>query len=288
MLKPLMMVAALALTAPAQASKPIDERRPLDADGRVSVNNLAGSIEVVAWDRNEVAITGELGEDVEELEISGSARSLTVHVRYPRKLRGSVEETLLRLQVPKSAALELEGVSADIRVSGTDGALSASSVSGDIDVRTKSDEITLNTVSGDVVVEAPASRAELQSVSGDVEARGLRGTVKVETVSGDLSIDGGPFRSVAAESVSGDLQLLALELETGAELRAESLSGQIAVRLSRQPDAEVSLKTFSGSLRSDFGRAGNGDSRKLEQTLGSGKGRIELNSFSGDIYLGKR
>lgn len=288
MMKSWIVLGALALAAPAWAAKPIDEKRPLDADGRVAVNNLAGSIEVVAWDRNEVAISGELGEDVEELEISGTSKSLTVHVRYPRRKNGSVEETLLRLQVPKNASLDLEGVSADIRVSGTAGALSASSVSGDIEARVSSGEITLSTVSGDVVLDAPSARTELQSVSGDVEARGLRGTVKAETVSGDLSIDGGTFKSVAAESVSGDLRLMALELESGAELRAETLSGEIAVRLARAPDAQVTLKTFSGSLRSDFGRAQGDDRRTFEQTLGSGKGRIELNSFSGDIYLGKR
>lgn len=288
MLKPLMMmVAALALAAPAQASKPIDERRPLDADGRVSVNNLAGSIEVVAWDRNEVAITGELGEDVEELEISGSARSLTVHVRYPRKTRGSVEETLLRLQVPRNASLDLEGVSADIRVTGIGGALSAASVSGDIDARVKSEQATLSTVSGDIVLDAQGGRAELQSVSGDLQARGVRGTVKAETVSGELNLDGGPFKSVAAESVSGDL-LLDVGLESGAELRAESLSGAITVYLKQAPDAQVSLKTFSGELLNDWGQAPPGDRRKLEAALGSGKGRIELNSFSGDIHLGKR
>lgn len=282
------IVGALALAAPAYGATPIDERRPLNADGRVAVNNLAGTIEVIGWDRNEVAITGELGEDVEELEISGDANSLSVHVRYPRKTRGSVEETLLQLQVPKTAALDLEGVSADIRVSGIGGPLAASSVSGDIEARVKSAEVRLNTVSGDVVLDAASARTELQSVSGDLEARGLRGTVKAETVSGDLSIDGGPFKSVAVESVSGDLQLLAQALEAGGELRAETLSGQLTVRLAQPPDAQVSLKTFSGTLSSDYGQIQPGERRKLETTLGSGKGRIELNSFSGDIHLGRR
>lgn len=105
---------------------------------------------------------------------------------------------------------------------------------------------------------------------------------------------------MSASSVSGDIAartkadeitlnlVLNLALDAGAELRAESLSGEISVRLAQPPDPQVSLKTFSGSLRSEFGDTRAGERRKLEQTLGSGKGRIELNSFSGDLRLGKR
>ncbi|MEW6168666.1 MAG: hypothetical protein AB1651_13360, partial [Pseudomonadota bacterium] len=100
----LIIAAAFALAWPAHAGKPIDERRPLDADGRVAVNNLAGEIKVSTWDRNEVAITGTLGDDVEALEIRGDARNLQVLVRYPRNTRGGVDETLLWLQVPGRAA----------------------------------------------------------------------------------------------------------------------------------------------------------------------------------------
>lgn len=283
----LIIAAAFALAWPAHAGKPIDERRPLDADGRVAVNNLAGEIKVSTWDRNEVAITGTLGDDVEALEIRGDARNLQVLVRYPRNTRGGVDETLLWLQVPGRAALDLEAVSADVLIDGAGGALSAASVSGDIRATVESSEIKLNTVSGDIQLNAAGARAELQSVSGDIVARGLGDAVKAETVSGDLELDGGPFKSLAAESVSGDLRLLGVRLATGGELRAETLSGEIAVRLGQVPDALVSLQTFSGAVRSDFG-TDSASRRELETTLGSGKGRIELNSFSGDVYLGRQ
>lgn len=282
------VIAALAgaMATSAWAGTPINESRPLDADGQVSVNNLAGHIEVVAWDRREVAISGELGEDVEKLEISGDARKLTVFVRYPRKRSGDIEETLLRLQVPAGAALNLEGVSADISVSGVRGALSASSVSGDVEARVASGSVKLNSVSGDISLGAPSTQAELQSVSGDISARGLGGTVKAETVSGDLRLDGQNFRSVSAQSVSGDLHL-DVGLDSGAELRAETLSGEIAVRLQKAPDARLSMKTFSGSLMSELAPRGDEERRKIEATLGSGRGVIELSTFSGDIVLSK-
>ncbi|HEY1077545.1 MAG TPA: DUF4097 family beta strand repeat-containing protein [Fontimonas sp.] len=279
-------ILAAALALPAWAGKPINESRPLDSDGQVTVNNLAGHIEVVAWDRKEVGISGELGEDVEQLEISGDARKLTIFVRYPRKSRGDIEETWLSLQVPAGAALNLEGVSADIKVSGTRGALTASSVSGDVEARVASANVKLNSVSGDISLGAPSTQAELQSVSGDINARGLSGTVKAETVSGNLQLGGSNFKDVAAQSVSGDMQL-DVGLVSGAALRAETLSGQITVRLQSAPDAKLSMKTFSGDLSSDLAPRGDEERRKIETTIGNGRGVIELSTFSGDIQLSK-
>src|SRR3546814_7882931 len=54
----------------------INETRPLAATGKLVVNNMAGTITVRGWDRNEVAITGTLGEDVEKLDTSGDAQNL--------------------------------------------------------------------------------------------------------------------------------------------------------------------------------------------------------------------
>ncbi|MDD3764867.1 MAG: DUF4097 family beta strand repeat-containing protein [Nevskiales bacterium] len=277
---------ALLCAAGAWAGSPINESRPLRADGRVSVDNLAGEIEVRGWDQDRVVITGELGEDVEELEISGDADSLRILVRYPRRSSG-IEETLLQLRVPVGASLQLEGVSADLRVDGVSGPLQGNTVSGDIEVDVRSPEVSLQSVSGDIRLRAPAASVKLQSVSGDVRAEGVQGDVSGETVSGDVDIKGGAFRALATQTVSGDLNLQGA-LAAGGSLRAESMSGDIDVLLAEPPDALLTMKSFSGVISSEFGPREAGGRRKIEKTLGSGKGRIDLNSFSGDIRLAKR
>ena len=62
MIPRMILAAALlaAAAAPAFAATPIDETRPLAADGRVSIENLKGRIVVRAWDRPEVHIGGTL------------------------------------------------------------------------------------------------------------------------------------------------------------------------------------------------------------------------------------
>ena len=288
MLKPVLTAALLMTSAiPALAAEAINERRPLNADATVSVKNLAGVIEVQAWARSEIQISGWLGEDAEQLEISGDAKRLSIEARYPRKMRGGVEDTELRLQVPAGVALQLEAVSADIRVSGVRGPIAASSVSGDVQMDVASRQVSANTVSGDLKLRAPSAQTRLASVSGDLEASGGVGTLAAETVSGEMRISGGPYREVKVESVSGDLNL-GLTLEEGATLSAETLSGAIDLRLPATPNAKLTMKTFSGDLHNGFAAspAGDtGDRRQLDVPLGNGRGGIRLNSFSGDIQI---
>src|SRR5205809_436860 len=126
---PLLFLSALAY--PCWAATPIDETRPLNPDARIVVSNCAGVIQVQAWDKNSLSLTGRLGENVEKLEIEGDAAKLRIDVRLPRHSH-NVEDTVLQLKVPAGVSLELEGVSADVAVQGTRGPLRVNTVSGDV------------------------------------------------------------------------------------------------------------------------------------------------------------
>ena len=56
--------------------------RTIEADPNVSVEveNLAGSVVVHGWTRAEVRVTGTLGDDVEELEITGQGSRISIEV----------------------------------------------------------------------------------------------------------------------------------------------------------------------------------------------------------------
>src|SRR3546814_20099374 len=78
----LLCIALLAPPLLAWAGTPIDQTRPLDADGRVSIENIKGSVQVRTWDRNEVHIGGSLGDGVKQLQIEGGASSVRIKVDY--------------------------------------------------------------------------------------------------------------------------------------------------------------------------------------------------------------
>lgn len=280
----ILALAGLAAGAPSlalAAGTPIDERRPLAADGRITIGNVAGLIEVQGWDRAEVVITGELGEGSKPLEISGNAASLQVQVRPEDD---DVEETILRLKVPAGARVELDAVSADLVVQGVNGNVRAHSVSGDVNLGVGSAELEAQSVSGDLLVRAPSRQTRLHSVSGDIRVSGVRERLELETVSGDGHVSGSELTELRARSVSGDIAIEAA-FKGAPKVDVESLSGNIRLQLPQEPDAALSLRTFSGTLESRWGGRIDEDERRFEAKLGGGRGRIVLNSFSGDIEV---
>jgi DUF4097 and DUF4098 domain-containing protein YvlB len=306
--KPLSLILTLGLALGGAAAwagddedlRTVNERRPLKADARVEVSNVAGLIEVEAWDRNELHLTGTLSEEVEKLEITGNESRLKIEVKLPRRTR-NVDDTTLRLRVPAGISLEAQGVSADIKVRGLKGDVETSTVSGDVELDVQSRNVEARSVSGEVTVDAPAAMTRVESVSGDVTVRGVKGELRGETVSGDLEVRGLTARRVELKSVSGDLEL-DVELAVDAEVEAQTMSGDVRLQVPRLPDVEIDLETYSGEiepsellpgLRREKRRSKHDDDDDDEDQgreyvrEGKGPGRVRLHSFSGDIVVKK-
>lgn len=272
------------------AATAVDETRSMPADGRVQVENLAGSISIQGWDRAEVHISGQLGDGVEKLDISESAQGVTIRVRN-RENQRYVEETQLNLKVPIAASVIAEGVSSDIEVEGLDGGqLELTTVSGDIEVEARAARVEIESVSGDVTFRGRTSRASVETVSGEIDIADVDGEVKVTTVSGDIELAGGLVTLARFETVSGDLRL-ALEVGDGGRLNVDSMSGDVAMTLPESQQGDFSAQTFSGDIRSDFGtpdRGGRGPGRRLDHREGEGGALIRVESFSGDVRITRR
>ena len=284
---PVVMTLGLALLAGAVSAaddRPIDQRRPLKADARVAVSNVAGLIEVEAWDKNELHLTGTMADEVEKIEITGSDSSLKIEVKLPERTR-NVGDTVLKLKIPAGASLDAEAVSADIRAKGLRGAVSAESVSGDIDLDVGSKRVKAQTVSGDVTLQAPSEDTRIESVSGNVTLRGGKGEVRGESVSGNLQVQARELRMLDLETVSGDMEL-DLEFTRDAEIEVETLSGDVRVTVSQLPDMDIELETYSGELESGL-LPGLRKQKEFDRD-GEGKGRLRLHSFSGDVILKKK
>lgn len=286
------MLSLAGLPLLASAATPIDETRPLDPRGTVEIDNLKGRIQVRAWDRNEVKVTGSLGDGVERLVVEGDRGRLLVKAQYPNRSNNRTGPTTLVLQVPLQASLDIESVSADIDVDGVaPGELEIESVSGDVVFAGAPGSASVDTVSGNQVLTMNSpGEVSVESVSGDITLRGrLKGDVDMETVSGNMSLDtaGNAVRELSTNTVSGDIGARA-GLASGGEIRAETVSGDVRVRLPRSVSARVEAESFSGDLEAPNAtirkeRFGPGSS--MEATYGNGDGRIDVETFSGDFTL---
>src|SRR5690242_3243092 len=94
----------IALPAYAEVTQEFHRTVPLTADGRVSLNNINGDVEITGWDKNEVQIDAvKSARDQQRLdniriEINNSSSSIEIETKYPEHLfnnnPGSVHYTL--------------------------------------------------------------------------------------------------------------------------------------------------------------------------------------------------
>lgn len=281
--------------APALAATAIDETRPLDPRGRVEIENLKGRVQVRAWQRNVVQVTGSLGEGVEKLELDGDAAHLRIKARYPDGSWGrSVRTgpTTLIVNVPLQASLDVETVAADIDISGVAPPdLDVESVSGSITIAGAPGDADISSVSGNQRLTLnSAGEVQVESVSGDIALRGrLKGQLSAETVSGGIDIDsaGEAVRRLSLSTVSGDIGAR-VGLADGGQIKGETVSGDLSLHLPRSLSARVNAESFSGDLEApgaEVKKEEFGPGSSLNKRYGSGSGEIRVETFSGDLTL---
>ena len=78
----LWVVCALPLAAFA-GSDSIDRKVAADATGEVVISNVAGTIDVRGWDRNEIQVTGTMGRGVERIDVDSSNGRTVIKVVLP-------------------------------------------------------------------------------------------------------------------------------------------------------------------------------------------------------------
>jgi len=289
MKKLMLFTLGLLLALPAQAD---DVRKSLDAaaDGHVDISNIAGSVSVTGWSRNEVEVSGTLGRNVEDLVFERSGDRITVKVKVP-KHGGRGIDSELAINVPENSSIDVVTVSADITVSDVLGDQSLQSVSGDIQTEARASDVSAESVSGDVDVSGMKSDAETSvgTVSGDVTLFRVSGEVSATAVSGDVIVDEGSFDRVSLNTVNGEIVFQA-ELRKGGRLKAETVNGDIELEFSGEVSAEFDIDTFNGDINNCFGPKPERTSKyapgwELRFEEGSGGGRVEVSTMNGGLRL---
>lgn len=285
------------LCTPALAERAIDERVSMSPDGRVSVSNIAGSVTVTGWDRNEVEVTGELSEGVERVDVDTDGGNIVIEVvlkeHNKRDQRwnwnSNDKDAQLTVRVPRLVHLEVDTTSADIDISDHTGAQQIKSVSGEIELTLGEVEANVKSISGNIEARGRdvSIEALLESVSGDIELLGFRGDLESETVSGDIEIRDSRLRDGDFESVSGDIDLR-LRLASNGRLEMETVSGDVSIEFDGVVDATVRVDTHSGDIDEFFGVEAErtrrfGPGRRLRASTGEGSADIRISTLSGDV-----
>jgi DUF4097 and DUF4098 domain-containing protein YvlB len=224
---------------------------PLNANGRVRVSNVNGSITVEAWDRNEVQLSytkiADTKERLSEVEIRIESRPefFSVESDYDNwKVRNNDQwrnngrlTVEYRLMVPRGAVLN-----------------------------------EIETVNGSVTVSSFTNVTRVSAVNGSVKAANIRGTARLSTVNGEVFAD---FD----------------RLESGSKISLDTVNGKVNLLVPSDSNATLRADSVNGSITNDFGlpvRKGKYVGRDLYGKLGSGDVEIRLNSVNGTLSIGRK
>jgi DUF4097 and DUF4098 domain-containing protein YvlB len=194
------------LLAKDQFTEELHQTYPFSADGRISLDNVNGSVRITTWDRAEVKLDAvkraKRKEDLETVKIEIEAKSdrLRVHTKLPEskdrigRRRDNSTSVDYTLKVPASARLD-----------------TVSSVNGAVDIEGVRGEVEASTVNGSLHARGLAARTELSSVNGGVKAAfgSLDGvpSVSLKTVNGgvELELPPGANADLSASTVNGGI-----------------------------------------------------------------------------------
>jgi hypothetical protein len=289
--------------------------RALSVSGpvRIELTNGSGDVRITAGAPGQVRVQGDFelrqwiwepenlrAEDYEKdppIEQTGDVIRIGYAERWRRNVR--VNYTIV---VPPETSLR------------------ATSGSGQLDVRGLRGPVRLHTGSGDILAADIRGETQAGTGSGDVSLRDIGGLARADTGSGDVTIQNSDS-DVRASTGSGQIQISApqgrVEASTGsgnirvaeasADARARTGSGDISV--SGKPAGRYfwDLHASSGDIRLDLGatasfrleaRTTSGrivtdvpltieeqSRRALRARAGSGEGRIEARTSSGNIRI---
>jgi DUF4097 and DUF4098 domain-containing protein YvlB len=263
----------------------IDTTVTMDRGGSLNVSVYAGRVNVVGVSGSQARVKGYV--DRGEMRFDAHSGSVRIQVEPDGRRGGSAE---LEISVPIGTRVQIDGYSAPYTVKGVKGEVKLETMSGSVDVSDAVGRTQIETVSGYIKADNIDGDLRVESVSGRLDISNVTGDIDAGSVSGHAWIDGAKSKAVRAETVSASVSYSGT-IDPSGTYSFKSNSGRITLAVPPETGATVSLETFSGNVDSDFpvtmgaGTNSMGRDSRFEFKIGSGRARITLESFSGNIRI---
>ncbi len=218
----------------------IDGPKIIDIDQvrRLKVGLIAGQVSILGHDeahaRIEVhSVSGrdlKVTLDGDTLEIDHPQLRWDNFIEVFKSWSAGNAKADITIAIPRDIALKFGVVSASALISGL------------------TEDANISTVSGDLVIDNLYGDVQLNSVSGEIAVRAHYGKITAHTISGDVTASG-EIMKFGADTVSGNVFVDATG--TPDEIRANTVSGDVTVRLAPEVPAQYTISTVSGRLQVD-------------------------------------
>jgi len=238
--------------------------------GRIELDNINGAVHISSWDRNEVKVDAVKYADTKErldeakIEIDSGKDYLSIRTKYPdhnnnwnwgsHNNPASVEYTLT---VPRSASLdEIKLINGALDLTGISGEVRASCINGRLEAHDLSGRAKLSTINGRLearFAQLSGQDVELNSVNGSLELTipsDSNAEVDASTVSGGISNDFGLHvndHRFVGHDLRGELG------KGGSHIRLSDVNGRIEIRHAQDGRAMSPVKDRGHHDKDDDG-----------------------------------
>ena len=254
------------------AQRSVDLGRATTPTVSIRITGSFAELRIRGWDRDSVSLTGSIPADARLEGGFGSGARSGAGKFY----------------------LETKSGSANVDVAEVVGGLDLNIVGGSVKVNGKPRELLVESMDGAVTFTGFAEYAKIKTATGDIVLEGGGDDLTFTTVSGSIQAANGErqLQRLRLESVTGPITF-AGALARGADLRLESHSGAMELRLPRPSNVEIDAATVLGTIENTWnqtrpvaGREGRG--MELGISSGMSGARVQVRSFKGSIRLGAR
>jgi len=236
---------------------------PLSSGSSFATQTHNGSITITGDDVTDCNITATIiaraatAEDAKKLaeqtkiKMEPQADKLTAKIQKPTRLRNRSVCVNLDITVPNRTSLGLATHNGHIRIT---------SITGQTNGTTHNGNVTAEQISGTI---------ELRTHNGSVICREVSGDTQLKTHNGNVKL----YYSEAAPSVC-DISLI-------------TYNGGIDLATPSNFSGEVDASTHNGSIRTDLPITISGkiSKNKLTGTIGTGQGKLHLETHNGSIRI---
>lgn len=288
------LVTLLAAAAPLAAQQKVDIRRAATPDVSVRLSGHFAALTISQWPKDSMALIGVVatGTRVEggALNPTGPVQGMKMFAESPEGT--SIVNNRLELFVPRGARVWVKTGSADIVVNGVAGGLDLNIVGGSVRVNGKPRELIVESMDGAVTFTGYADFARIKTATGDITLTEAGGEdLTLTTVSGAVRVAPGEreLQRGRFESVTGPIAYTG-KLDRGADLRFDTHSGAVDLRIPRSSSLEMDAISITGAIENGWsssrpiaGREGRG--MELGFSSGMGGARVSIRSFKGNVRI---
>jgi DUF4097 and DUF4098 domain-containing protein YvlB len=234
----------LAVSANAEVTQDFHRTVPLSANGRISLDNVNGNVEITGWDRSEVQIDAvkkardQQRLDEASIEVENGSDYVKIHTQYPHdRTNNNPASVHYTLHVPQSARLdEISLVNGSLDVQKVTGDMHARLVNGKASISDLSGETNISSVNGTI----DANYASLNNVR-EIRLKSVNGSV-------ELGLPPSPNADVKASTVNGSIKS-DFPLTVQGSFAGHNISGTLGSGGTR-----IELSNVNGSIHIGSGR----------------------------------